>query len=260
MARSDVLPFPDALHRSLYRDKAAWLASGRYSTELLATKIGRPRLESARVLDVGCGTKIVKALIDDGWPVARYVGIDVSRDVIDWLQAHVHDPRFEFHHINARNDRYNPAGMPLNEIERLPAGTEPYDVICLFSVFTHLAPDDFLAMLRLLRPHLKTDGKLVFSLFLADHSATGSLARQLEQSLQSDDPEVVRRTEDAIAAAMTGPTPGFVDEMPDTPLLQARYTRQYALHLVEESGGWTVDEIAPPNEHIQHSMVCSPRS
>jgi SAM-dependent methyltransferase len=251
------LPFPQGLHRSNHHSREAWMASARFSTDLLATTIGRPLLEGAQILDVGCGTKIVKALLDDGWPVARYVGIDVSSDVIDWLQAHVSDARFSFHHMDALNELYNPGGVPLGEIERLPVGDEPFDVICLFSVFTHLAPDDFVSMLKLLRPHLKPAGKLVFSVFLTDPS--GGWARHLEQALQSDDPEVARRAQEAVEAALANPKPGFVDEVPETPLLRARYDRQYARSLVEESRGWTVDEIAPPNEHIQNYFVCSPR-
>lgn len=233
------------------------MASARFSTQLLAETIGQPRLEGAEVLDVGCGTKIVKALLDDRWPVDRYVGIDVSADVISWLQANVGDTRFDFQHLNALNDLYNPDGLPLDQVERLPAGSDPFDVICLFSVFTHLNPADFVTMLRLLRPHLKPTGKLVFSLFLTD--PTGAWAQHMERLLHSEDPEVVRRAEESIEAAMINPAPGFVDEVPEIPLLRARYTRAYALSLVEESGGWTVDEIAPPNEHIQNYMVCSPR-
>ena len=233
------------------------MASARFSTELLASTIGRPRLESAHVLDVGCGTKIVKALLDDDWPVERYVGIDVASEVIDWLRTHVDDPRFSFAHMNALNDLYNPDGVPLGQIGDLPAGDEPFDVICLFSVFTHLAPEDFVTMLRLLRPHLRPEGKLVFSLFLTDPN--GGWEDLIERSLRSDDPDVARRARDAITAAMTEDTPGFVDEVPETPLLRARYDRWYALALVEESAGWSVDEIGPPNEHIQNHMICSPR-
>lgn len=91
----------------------------------------------------------VKALLDDSWPIGRYVGVDVSSDVIQWLQSNVADPRFEFHHLGARNDLYNPVGPPLAEIERLPVGDREFDLISLFSVFTHLDPSDFLAMLRL---------------------------------------------------------------------------------------------------------------
>lgn len=253
---TEAIPFPEGLHRSAYDDRAAWMASARYTTDLLARTAGRPRLDGVRVLDVGCGTKVVKALLDDGWPVGRYVGIDIDRDVIAWHGEHVHDDRFEFHHMDAQNDLYNPVGVPLGEIERLPAGDEPFDLICLFSVFTHLAPPDFVAMLRLLRPHLAPGGRLVFSLFLTDPS--GSWARLVERSLASDDPEVVARTEAALREALENPAPGFVDEVPETPLMRARYDRQYARSLVAEAGGWEIDAIEPPNAYIQNHMICSP--
>jgi hypothetical protein len=46
-------------------------------------------------------TKIVKTLLDQARPVGRYVGIDVSPMIIDWLEANAHDHRFEFHHFDA---------------------------------------------------------------------------------------------------------------------------------------------------------------
>ena len=50
---------------------------------------------------------------------------------------------------------------------------------------------------------------------------------------------------------------GFVDEIPDKPLLQARYDKDFALELIEGTG-WEVVSIDPPDRYIQHSMVCRP--
>ena len=50
---------------------------------------------------------------------------------------------------------------------------------------------------------------------------------------------------------------GFIDEMPDEPLMQARYDKDYALELVQGTG-WEVVSLDPPQEHIQHAMVCRP--
>ena len=50
------------------------------------------------------------------------------------------DPRFEFHHFDARNELYNPTGTPLADFEELPVGSARFDLISLFSVFTHLTP------------------------------------------------------------------------------------------------------------------------
>ena len=50
---------------------------------------------------------------------------------------------------------YNPGGKQLAGFDLLPAGPRQFDLISLFSVFTHLAPPDFVSMLRLLRRHIQ---------------------------------------------------------------------------------------------------------
>jgi hypothetical protein len=67
-------------------------------------------------------------------------------------------------------------------------------------VFTHLAPDDFVAMLRLTRRHVKTDGRLVFSLFLNDPDHPSPVALAVAAKLESDDPAVVAAVAEALAA------------------------------------------------------------
>jgi hypothetical protein len=69
-------------------------------------------------------------------PTGHYAGIDVEPEVIEWLQANVPDPRFEFHHLDAHNALYNPHGKPLESFDLLPVGPRHFDLICLFSVFT----------------------------------------------------------------------------------------------------------------------------
>lgn len=102
---------------------------------------------------------------------------------------------------------------------------------------------------------MKPDGRLLFSVFLTDPD--GPFASTLEAALASDDPEVANRAEEAIAAAMGRPDQLFVDEVPETPLLRARYDKTYALSLVAESG-WAVEELRPANQYIQHHLVCRP--
>jgi SAM-dependent methyltransferase len=70
---------------------------------------------------------------------------------------------------------------------------EQFDVISLFSVFTHLAPHDFPAMLRALRPCAARDGRLIFSLFIneggrVDPRAEIALRAHLDQRLAEHDP------------------------------------------------------------------------
>jgi SAM-dependent methyltransferase len=224
-----------------------------FAVDLLCATVRRPDLAGVSVLDVGCGTKLVKTILDGGRPIGRYVGVDVSARVIDWLRANVDDPRFEFQHLGARNDLYNPEGPLLSEFEQLPVNGQ-FDLICLFSVFTHLAPDDFVAMLRLTRRHVKPDGVLLFSLFIDDPTP---YVRLLEEALASDDPALVQRAEASVAAAAANPFHGYRDAVPDQPLMQARYTQKYALELIDGTG-WEVVALHPPGEHIQHHIICRP--
>jgi SAM-dependent methyltransferase len=216
----------------MFPDRAEWMRSARFAVKLLAETMGRPDLAGVDVLDVGCGTKVVKALLDEGLPVGHYTGVDASAQVIDWLTESVGDPRFEFHHLDARNERYNPEGTPLEDFALLPVGDRQFDLICLFSVFTHLAPGDFAAMLRLLRGHARPDTKLLFSLYLTRPDGGGVYLGP------GDSPPGAR----------------FVDEFPDMPLAVARYDEDYALELISENG-WSVESLNPPGAYIQHYVV-----
>jgi len=256
------LPVPRILERSAYPDREEWLQSSRFTVDLLTRVAGRDDLSEIELLDVGCGTKVVKRLLDDSLPIGHYTGIDVSSEVIDWLRANVSRPEFEFHHFNAHNDLYNPEGAPLASFDLLPVGPARFDLISLFSVFTHLAPDDFTAMLRLLRRHIKPDGKLLFSLYLDDPEHPSLLAEAVRNGLNSDDPEVRARMTEAVEkgrrhAEAAGHDPRFSDEIPGQPLMVARYRRDYALELFEDTG-WDIESIHPPERYIQHYVVCRP--
>jgi cyclopropane fatty-acyl-phospholipid synthase-like methyltransferase len=96
----------------------------------------------------------------------------VSEEIIEFLRESVDDPRFAYHHVNAHNELYNPEGDPLSEETELAEGK--FDVICLYSVFTHLAPHNYRSMLKLLRRYVKPDGRLVFTLFIDEPSEGGA--------------------------------------------------------------------------------------
>ncbi len=246
----------------MHRTREEWLKSGQFAVEILCRTMHRHDLSGVQLLDVGCGTKLVKTLIDDSIPVGRYVGIDASAKVIEWLKQNVSDPRFEFHHLDAHNAMYNPEGSDLASFEALPVGGRRFDLICLFSVFTHLAPDDYVAMLRLLRRHAGSDAKLVFSLFLRDREREASFAKAVDEALASPDPEIRKRTEEAVArerARAAEEDRRFVDAVPDRPLEIARYEPDYALELVRDTG-WEVLELHPPERYIQHYMILRPEA
>ena len=173
---------------------------------------------------MGCGVRFTQALINRNIPIKSYTGLEVYKPIVDFLQERVqaYDERFRYVFWNARNQLYNPDGVELARQAALPFG-DKFDLIWLFSVFTHLDPSDSRALLVLLRKHVRTTGKLFFSAFIDD---------QLD---------------------------GFEDRVEDQPLLMAYYGRDYMQSLVQEAG-WRVEEFRNQDlsKFIQHYLVCSP--
>jgi len=131
-----------------------------------------------------------------------------------------------------------------------------FDLICLFSVFTHLAPDDYVAMLRLLRRFIRPDGRLFFTLFLNEESEGGyGYVDQLSIAMAaSADPGVRKALTSQVGRRET---PDFEDADPAHPLMVALYSRKYALDLID-GNGWDVVSVSPPDAHLQHHILCAP--
>jgi hypothetical protein len=124
-------------------------------------------------------------------------------------------------------------------------------------VFTHHAPDDYVEMLRLLRRHVRPEGRLVYSVFLNDPDHPSPFERAIEANLTSDDPAGVAAARASLERAMAAKVGGFIDEVPGEPLMRARYDKDFALELVEGTG-WEVMSVDPPGPYIQHCVVCRP--
>ena len=242
-------------------DQDEWMISAVALIDLLARSFGRTDLADTSVLDVGCGTRFTKAFLERGVPIGRYVGVDASTEVVDFLRVNVTDPRCEYHHIDARSDLYNPTGQPLRTIERLPVGEERFDIICLFSVFTHLRPDDYRAMLELVRPHAAPDGGLLFSLSVErelDPGIEAALGEHLAQRVAEADPAAIAAIERELERRQALETDGYLDQVPERPLRNASYTESRARALIEGTG-WEVVALHPPEPpYIEHYFVCRP--
>jgi len=249
---------PPELCRNRCRDPKVVVDQAEWLIAHMCEHLDLDDLSHVDVLDMGCGVRFTEAFLNRGTPIQRYVGVDTASDVIAYLHAHVDDPRLSYVHIDAHNDLYNPTGAPLTELTIPELDGQQFDVICLFSVFTHLAPHDYVSVLRLLRRFVRPNGKLFFTLFINEETPGGhGLIDNFNRALrQSTDPvvheEISRRVE-----STTEPAPGFRDLDPKRPLLYALYTRQHALELVEGTG-WEVVEVAPPDLHLQHHIVATP--
>ena len=250
---------PKILRRGKLRwDEQRSVASGVALLDLMATSLGRRDLSEVSVLDMGCGCKFTQAILDRGLPVGQYTGVDVYADMIEFLREEVSDPRFAFHHVNTHNAMYNPEGEPLSESTALPVAQGSFDIICGFSLFTHLAPHDYVSLLKVLRRYVKPDGHLFFSLFVNEET-TGGFGRvdQFKRAMQKADPEQLEQHEKGIKKAHNEGLPDFFDAIPGRPLQVTMYSRKHALELVEGTG-WQIDSLNDPLEHVQHYMICSP--
>jgi SAM-dependent methyltransferase len=243
------------------RDEGKAMESALWLLEHMREQLGLDDLGDTEVLDFGCGVRFSLALIDHGLPIKKYVGVDVSREVIDFLRGSVDDPRFEYFRINVHNEAYNPDGEILSEDLELPINGRTFDLVCLFSVFTHLAPDDFRTMLKLLRRFVTTDGRLFFTLYLDESTehGRGLMDRWWANAISKLPREEVTRAMEKPRTTGARPTKAFIDLAPDTPLKWAVYSEPYARSLIEESG-WKVLTLSPPdiNTYIQHHFTCAP--
>ncbi len=225
-ARLTHIEIPGKLHRNSPGVIAAgWEHTGKVLIDYAMSCLGLETLEDSDVLDVGCGPRFTLSLINRKIPIKSYTGIDVEPKVTQYLKDHVenYDTRFRYAHWDVHNKLYRPTGHKITGTEPLPF-PECYDVIWLFSVFTHFDPTDSLVMLQILRRYLRAQGKLFFTTFI-DESMTN----------------------------------GFEDRSPeDKPLAVATYSRQFMESLIQKTG-WTIEQFYPANLslYIQAHYVCS---
>jgi 2-polyprenyl-3-methyl-5-hydroxy-6-metoxy-1,4-benzoquinol methylase len=157
----------------LQRNSATVLAlmppadSGALLLEKLRARLGLASWADTTLLDFGCGVRFAQAIVNRGIPIGRYVGVDLDRELIGYLQRHVRDARCVFHRLDVRHPLYSPAAAPLVPETTLRFGRDA-DVVSMFSVITHQDPESARGICTMLRRHVKDDGALFFTCFLDD--------------------------------------------------------------------------------------------
>jgi SAM-dependent methyltransferase len=192
--------------------------------EYVCQRIGIASLAGLDMLDFGCGSRFTDAIVNRSVPLKSYVGIDVYKEMIDFLAEHAKDPRLEFLHINARNLAYNKEGVPLSVDTILPICGRKFDIVCMYSVITHQLPDDAAVIFTLLRKHVRDDGRLFFSAAIEDGDF------------------------------------GYREQFPENPTGLSVYSTDLMTQLIE-AAGWRMLSFAPrvpgglPN---QETILCTP--
>lgn len=172
-------------------DADTYLRSGRHSAEnLLKFAYLKP---ATSVLDVGCGfgrvaIHLAQILTRD----AHYFGLDVVRKEIEWCTQNItpHYGNFQFRHVDAVNEMYNPTGKksPVDIEFPVPAGMT-FNLAILFSVFTHMLPGHVQAYLYEIARHLAPGGILFASFFLMNRDSSRAVQEGRAQFKFVEQPE-----------------------------------------------------------------------
>lgn len=127
-----------------------------------------------RVLDIGCGigrlaVPLTKYLNEKG----SYEGFDIVKSGIDWCKKRVGKsfPNFKFHHINLKNDLYNLKTSNEAKNYIFPYNDCEFDMVFLFSVFSHMIPTDVDNYLYQIHRVLKDGGVCVTTFFILNEES-----------------------------------------------------------------------------------------
>jgi len=178
-------------------------------------------IRDKKILDFGCGVKVTQVLLERGSPQQLYVGLDIYREMIEYLKENVDDPKYHFDSVDFHSVMYNPTGQRMTPQTRLPIPDQTFDILTMFSVVTHQTPEDAAAIFSILKRYADDRSTLIFSAFV--------------------DPEQKKK---------------WVDKRKDKPLLRAFFNKAYLEEIVTQSG-WRIESYNPPVPGIlQHYYVC----
>lgn len=153
-----------------FASDAAFIASGEREADRLAAAFKlSPR---SRILEIGCGPgRLPIGILRRIGEVAAYRGVDVSDTAIQWCKRHIEraHPSFLFFRLDARNARYNPSGRVVESDFRLPFDDAEFDVIYLYSVFSHLLQADVERYLAEFRRLLAPAGRVFLTAFIEEN-------------------------------------------------------------------------------------------
>ena len=128
----------------------------------------------AAVLDVGSGIgRLAVAMTDYLNADGRFEGFDLVKKGVNWCQKHITPkyPNFIFKHVDLKNDLYNLSTETSAKDFIFPYEDNRFDVVTLFSVFSHMIPEDINNYLSEIYRVLKKGGYCVATFFILDEEA-----------------------------------------------------------------------------------------
>src|SRR5687767_1348854 len=131
----------DALRRAVGGE---FLAVGKLEYHLLRS---RGLKDNHLVVDVGCGSGRLACQLAP-FPSIRYIGCDVVPRLLEYAEELCERPDWQFVHTNGVT---------------IPCETGVADLVCFFSVFTHLPQEDIYRYFREAHRVLKPGGIMIMS-------------------------------------------------------------------------------------------------
>jgi SAM-dependent methyltransferase len=220
--------------QELFRARANYATVARNLFEVLL-EAGDVR-EGERVLDVGCGTgRLAVPLVDHLGPAGSYEGFDNNTARIDWCNERIAPlhPNFRFRAVAVYNNRIRPDSIPAEELT-FPYTDEDFDLVFLFSVFTHMLPGGVERYLSEIARVLKPGGRTVITWCLLNDESRRALA---EQSGERREPAT-----NAQEARFSHDLGVYSVADPDHPEFAVAFDEEFALKSYAKNGL----EIQPP--------------
>jgi len=197
--------------------------TGIHLLNSMCRRLGWGSLAGKRLLDYGCGVRFARTIVNLDMEIGCYTGVDVNRKSISWLQEHVKDRRLRFVNVDLHHPIYNPNGVAARDHRALARlDLADFDAICMFSVVTHMDPDETQLILTMLQACVPVGGALYFTAFV-------------EENVQS-----------------------YAERDPQKPRILSTYHPEFLVSLVEQCG-WEVSAMYAKTALQQTAFVCRKR-
>lgn len=166
----------------IYIGSGDFINQGKHHLNLLKAYTGLKKTDS--VLDVGSGIgRTAIALTEYLDTTAVYEGFDVVKKGVDWCNKKIKKdyPNFNFTYIPLHNDLYNTSKDKASNYA-FPFNSDSFNVVYLFSVFTHMKIAEIENYISEIDRVLKPGGKCLATFFLYDRENESQTTENVEFS------------------------------------------------------------------------------